>query len=51
MSLRKIGWWALVAVLLWWAITQPHAAAAAVRHLGTIASTAASGLSKFASNL
>ena len=51
MTLKKIGIWVAVAFAAWWVIQQPHAAAAAVHHLGAIAGKAATGLGTFASSL
>ncbi len=51
MSLTKILTWAGVAFLIWWIIQQPTNAAHLVHNIGTLLTTAASGLSHFVSSI
>jgi hypothetical protein len=50
-SLSKILTWAGVAFLIWWIIQEPTHAAHLVHNIGTLLTTAASGLSHFVSSI
>ena len=51
MKLKTVLTWAGVAFLIWWVIQQPQNAAHLVHNIGTLLSTAASGLSSFVSSI
>lgn len=51
MNVKKFMWWVVFAFVIWWVVKQPHAAAQVARHLGSVATQAASGLGTFASSL
>jgi hypothetical protein len=46
-SLKTVLGWAAVAFLIWWVIQQPTSAAHLVHNIGTLLTTAASGISHF----
>jgi hypothetical protein len=50
-SLSKVLTWAGVAFLIWWVIQEPTHAAHLVHNIGTLLTTAASGLSHFVSSI
>ena len=47
--MKRIAWWALIAWLAWWAITDPAAAVHLVHGIGQFLSRAAAALSQIAS--
>ena len=47
--MKRIAWWALIAWLAWWAITDPAAAVHLVHGTGHFLSRAAAALSQIAS--
>ena len=51
MNLKTILTWAGVAFLIWWIIKQPTNAGHLVHNIGTLLSTAASGLSHFVTSI
>lgn len=50
-SFKQLLTWAGVALVIWWVIEEPVSAAHIVHNIGTFLSTAARGLSTFASSL
>jgi len=50
-SLKKIGWWALVFFVGWYIFTDPHAAAATAHTIGGVFTSAAHSASTFLSGL
>ncbi len=50
-NLKTIAGWAVVAFLIWWVIQRPTDAAHVVHNIGTFLTSAASGISKFFSNI
>ena len=51
MNLKTVLTWAGVAFLIWWVIQQPTNAAHLVHNIGSLLTTAASGLSNFVSKI
>ena len=51
MKLKTVLTWAAVAFLIWWVIQQPTNADHVVHNIGSFLSTAATGLSRFVSNI
>jgi hypothetical protein len=43
--------WGLIALIVWWVVTSPSGADLAVHHVGSLATTVAGGLTKFASGI
>jgi hypothetical protein len=50
-KLKSVLTWAAVAFLIWWIIQQPQNADHLVHNIGTLLSSAATGFSRFVSNL
>ena len=51
MKLKDILKWALIAFAVWWVIQRPGDAAHLVHNIGTLLSSAATGLSHFISTI
>jgi len=51
LKLKTVLTWGGVAFLLWWVIQQPASAAHLVHNIGSLLSTAATGLSHFISSI
>ncbi len=51
MNLKTVLTWAAVAFVIWWVIQQPQNAAHLVHNIGTLLTTAASGLSQFVGSI
>ena len=51
MSLKNILSYALIAFIVWWVIQQPANAAHLVHNIGTLLTTAATGLSHFVASI
>ena len=51
MKLKDVLKWALVAFVVWWVIQQPNSAAHLVHNVGTLLSSAATGLSHFVTSI
>ncbi len=51
MKLKTILTYAAVAVVVWWVIQQPEAAAHLVHNIGSLLTTAATGLSHFVASI
>jgi len=43
--------WGVIALIVWWIVTNPAGAGLAVHHLGSLATQVAGGLTKFASSI
>jgi hypothetical protein len=50
-QLKTVLTWAAVAFLIWWVIQQPTNAAHLVHNIGTLLTSAATGLSHFVASL
>jgi hypothetical protein len=50
-KLKTILQYAAIAFVIWWVIAQPQAAAHLVHNIGTLLTTAATGLSHFISSI
>ena len=51
MNLKTILTWAAVAFAIWWVIQQPTSAAHLVHNIGTLLTTAATGISHFVASI
>ncbi len=51
MKLKTVLTWAAVAFLIWWVIQQPANAAHLVHNIGSLLTTAATGLSHFVASI
>jgi hypothetical protein len=50
-NLKTVLTWAAVAFAIWWVIQQPDSAAHLVHNIGTLLTTAASGISHFIASI
>jgi hypothetical protein len=50
-NLKQILTYAAIAFAIWWVVQQPANAAHLVHNIGTLLSSAASGLSRFVANI
>lgn len=51
MNLKQVLTWAAVAFAIWWVVQQPTSASHLVHNIGTLLSSAASGLSRFITSI